>query len=75
MTANLSTLLHFVELPEAIVDWSWTSPRLQLIKIGTRVVRHARTVTFQLPEMAVTGSMERAIVTAIQCLRAPPSCT
>jgi hypothetical protein len=28
---------------------------LKLIKIGARVVRHARAITFQLAEVAVTG--------------------
>jgi hypothetical protein len=38
------------------------------------VVRHARAITFQLAEVAVTGPMVRAILTAIRPLRAPPSC-
>jgi hypothetical protein len=33
------------------------SLQIKLIKIGTRVVRHARAVTFQLAEVAVTGPM------------------
>jgi len=36
-----------------------------LIKIGARVVRHARAITFQLAEVAVTGTMVRAILAAI----------
>ncbi|TVS18755.1 MAG: hypothetical protein EA417_02390 [Gammaproteobacteria bacterium] len=39
-----------------------------------RVVRHARAITFQLAEVAVTGPMVRAILTAIRRLRAPPLC-
>jgi len=46
----------------------------KLIKMGARVVRHARAITFQLAEVAVTGPMVRAILTAIHRLRAPPSC-
>jgi hypothetical protein len=45
-----------------------------LIKIGARVVRHARAITFQLAEVAVTGPMVRAILAAIRRLRAPPLC-
>ena len=48
--------------------------QLKLIKIGARIVRHARAITFQLAEVAVTGPMVRAILAAIQRLRAPPSC-
>jgi hypothetical protein len=71
---NLATFLRCIELPEAMADWSLTSLQLKLIKMGARVVRHARAITFQLAEVAVTGPMVRAILTAIHRLRAPPSC-
>jgi hypothetical protein len=48
--------------------------QLKLIKIGARVVRHARAIAFQLAEVAVTGAMVRAILAAIHRLRAPPPC-
>tara|TARA_R110002074_G_scaffold289985_1_gene461790 strand:+ start:2520 stop:2795 length:276 start_codon:yes stop_codon:yes gene_type:complete len=63
-----------IDLPEAMVDWSLTSLQLKLIKIEARVVRHARAITFQLAEVAVTGPMVRAILAAISRLRAPPLC-
>ena len=69
---NLATFLRCIELPEAMADWSLTSLQLKLIKIGARVVRHARAITFQLAEVAVTGAMVRAILAAIRRLRAPP---
>ncbi len=71
---NLATFLRCIELPEAMADWSLTSLKLKLVKIGARVVRHARAITFQLAEVAVTGPMVRAILAAIHRLRAPPSC-
>ena len=71
---NLATFLRCIELQEAMADWSLTSLQLKLIKIGARVVRHARAITFQLAEVAVTGPMVRAILAAIQRLRAPPLC-
>ena len=71
---NLATFLRCIELPEAMADWSLTSLQLKLIKMGARVVRHARAITFQLAEVAVTGPMVRAILTAIHRLRAPPMC-
>ena len=49
-----------------MADWSLTSLQLKLIKIGARVVRHARAITFQLAEVAVTGPMVRDILAAIQ---------
>jgi len=71
---NLATFLRCIDLPEAMADWSLTSLQLKLIKIGARVVRHARAITFQLAEVAVTGAMVKAILAAIHRLRAPPSC-
>ena len=71
---NLATFLRCIELPEAMADWSLTSLQLKLIKIGARVVRHARAITFQMAEVAVTGAMVRAILAAIRRLRAPPLC-
>ena len=71
---NLATFLRCIDLPEAMANWSLTSLQLKLIKIGARVVRHARAITFQLGEVAVTGPMVRAILAAIRSLRAPPLC-
>ena len=47
---NLATFLLCIELPEAMADWSLTSLQLKLIKVGARVVRHARAITSQLAE-------------------------
>lgn len=71
---NFATFLGCIDLPEAMADWSLTSLQLKPIKIGARVVRHARAITFQLAEIAVTGSMVRAILAAIHRLRVPPLC-
>ena len=72
--ARNTTFLRWIDLPEAMADWPLTSLQLKLIKIGARVVRHARAITFQLAEVAVTGPMVRAILAAIRRLRAPPQC-
>jgi Transposase DDE domain group 1 len=74
LTYNLATFLRCIELLEAMAAWSLTGLQLKLIKIGARVVRHARAITFQLAEVAVTGPMVRAIRAAIRRLRAPPLC-
>jgi hypothetical protein len=52
---NLATFVRCIELPEAMANWSLTSLQLKLIKIGARVVRHARAITFQFAEVAVTA--------------------
>ena len=69
---NLGVFLQGTDLPEQIADWSLTSLQTRLIKIGARVVRHARTITFQLAEIAVSGALFSRILTEIQRLRAPP---
>jgi hypothetical protein len=71
---NLANFLRCIELPEAMPDWSLTSLQVKLIKMGARVVRHARAITFQLAEVAVTGPMVRAILAAVHRLRVPPLC-
>ena len=64
--------LQGADLPEEMVDWSLTSLQTRLIKIGARVVRHARAITFQLAEVAVSGALFSRILAAIQRLRPPP---
>jgi hypothetical protein len=71
---DLANFLRCIELPEAMADRSLTSLQLKLIKIAAHVVRHARAITFQLAEVAVTGPMVRAILAAIRRLRAPLLC-
>ncbi|MFZ9679179.1 MAG: IS1380 family transposase, partial [Quisquiliibacterium sp.] len=56
-----------------MADYSLTSLQLKQIKIGARVVRHARAITLQLAEVAATGPMVGAILAAIRRLRAPPA--
>jgi hypothetical protein len=41
---NLAKFLRCIELPQAMVDWSLTSLPLKLIKVSTRVMRHARAI-------------------------------
>lgn len=69
---NLGSFLKRAELPEEIADWSLTSIQSRLIKIGARVVRHARRITFQLAEVAVSGSVFGQILAAIRALKPPP---
>jgi hypothetical protein len=69
---NLGVFLQGAELPEEMADWSLTSLQTRVIKIGARVVRHARAITFQLAEVAVSGDLFNRILAAIQRLRASP---
>ena len=49
-----------------------TTLRDRLVKIGARVVRHARSVTFQMAEVVVSRSLFRQILAAIAALRPSP---
>jgi hypothetical protein len=69
---NLGVFLQGTDLPEEMANWSLTSLQTRLIKIGASVVRHARAITFQLAEVAVSGDLFNRILAAIQRLRAPP---
>ena len=50
---NLGNFLRRLGLPKAVRDWSLSSLQVKLIKIGGRMVRHARRIIFQLAEVAV----------------------
>ncbi len=62
---NLATFLRCIDLPEEMADWSLTSLQVKLIKIGARMVRHARAIAFQLAEVAAFGPMVRDILAVI----------
>ena len=56
---SLPTFLRCTELPEILAGWSLTSLQLKLIEIVNRAIRHARAITFQLSEVAITGPIVR----------------
>jgi hypothetical protein len=72
---NLGNFLRTLATPEAIADWSLTSLREKLIKIGAKVVRHGRYVTFQMAEVAIPRKLFAAIMQRIAALRSPPMAT
>ena len=50
---NLGNFMRTLALPDAVEQWSLTSLREKLIKIGAKIVRHGRYVTFQMAEVAI----------------------
>ena len=50
-------------------DWSLTTLREKLIKIGAKVVSHSKAVTFQMAEVAVPRALFAAILEQIGRLR------
>ena len=70
---NLGNFLRTLALPEAVEHWSLTTLREKLIKIGAKVVRHGRYITFQFAEVAVSRDLFRKILWLIDGLRPRPS--
>jgi len=56
----------------SIQHWSLTTLREKLIKIGAKVVRHSKYVTFQMAEVAVPRELFAAILERIQWFGVPP---
>ena len=56
-TVNMAYFLRRLCLPKAVKGWSLRSLQVNLIKIGGRLVRHARRLVFQLAEMAVPRAL------------------
>ncbi len=69
---NLGNFLRRLTLPRSVRHWSLTTLREKLIKIGAKVVRHAKYVTFQMAEVAVPRELFAAILERIQRFGVPP---
>jgi len=69
---NRGNFLRRLGLPKAIKDWSLRSLQVKLIKIGGRIVRHARQLVFQLAEVTVSRELFAAILERVSQLRLVP---
>jgi len=69
---NLGNFLRTLATPEPIKEWSLTSLREKLIKIGAKLVSHGRYVAFQMAEVAVPRMLFAEILRLISQLRPPP---
>ena len=65
--------LRTLATPKEVEHWSLTTLREKLVKIGAKVVRHGRYVTFQLAEVAVPKELFRKILSLIDDLRRRPA--
>jgi len=61
-----------LRLPRNVKHWSLTTLREKLVKIGAKVTRHSKYVTFRLAEVAVTRNLFAAILDRIERLTLPP---
>jgi hypothetical protein len=69
---NLANFLRRLAVPKSVCHWTLTTLREKLIKIGAKVTRHSKYVTFQLAEVAVTRDLFAAILDRIARLATPP---
>lgn len=69
---NLGNFLRRLALPKPVRHWSLTTLREKLVKIGAKVTRHAKYVTFQMAEVAVPRRLFAAILDRIARLAIPP---
>jgi hypothetical protein len=66
---NLANFLRQLVLPEPIQGWTLTTLQEKLIKIGAKVVTHAKYAVFQLAEVAVPRQLFAALPEPIGRLR------
>jgi DDE family transposase len=70
---NIGNFMRTLATPKPVERWSMTSLREKLIKIGAKVVRHGRYVTFQMAEVAVSRQIFANILSLIARLRVLPA--
>ncbi len=70
---NLGNFVRRLALPASVRHWTLTTLREKLIKIGAKVVHHARYVTFQLAEVAIPRDLYRTILERIRRFAARPA--
>ena len=71
---NLGNFLRTLATPKPMSDWSLTTLKEKLIKIGAKVVSHGRYIVFQMAEVAIPRQMIQEILQLIAELRLlPPS--
>ena len=64
--------MRTLALPKELEHWSLTTLREKLVKIGAKVVRHGRYVTFQMAEVAVPRDLFQENLRLIDGLRRSP---
>jgi hypothetical protein len=69
---NLGNFMRRLGLPRAIRDWSLRSLQVKLIKMGGRMVHHARRIIFQLAEVAIPEELFAALLGRIARLGLAP---
>ncbi|HSH82915.1 MAG TPA: IS1380 family transposase [Herpetosiphonaceae bacterium] len=66
---NLANFFRTLVLPDEVERWSLTTLREKVVKIGAKVIAHARYTVFQMAEVAVSRDLFRRILRMIDALR------
>ena len=66
---NFGNFMRTLALPDSVEQWSLTTMREKLIKIGAKIVRHGRYVIFQMAEVAIPRDLFADILRRIDRLR------
>jgi hypothetical protein len=69
---GFGNFLRSLATPEPIKDWSLTSLKEKLIKIGSKVVSNGSYIAFQMAEVAIPRDLFADILRLIAELRSPP---
>lgn len=70
--ATLTDEYRCIALPKEISTWSLTSMKERVIKVGARLVMHARRLVFQMAEVSLTRGMLARILERIRQLEPGP---
>ena len=69
---NLGNFLRTLASPDEVEHCSLTTLREKLIKIGAKLIRHGRYITFQMAEVAIPRALVAEILGLIDWLRPAP---
>ncbi len=69
---NLANFLRTLALPDEVERWSLSTLREKVVKIGAKVIQHARSTVFQMAEVAVPRALFGRILELIGTLRPRP---
>ena len=69
---NLGNFMRTLVLPDAVEQWSLTTLREKLVKIGAKIVRHGRYIVFQMAEVSIPRDLFTDILRRIDRLRTTP---
>ncbi len=59
-------------LPPKVKHWMLSALREKLIKIGAKVIHHAKYITFQMAEVAIPRKMFQTMLKRVERLRLAP---